>query len=56
MARNFFIRGCVEIPVIGGNGSFTRGRMGLALARASFERALVLHDQDIIENEPPRFG
>jgi hypothetical protein len=53
--EEFFIRGCVEIPVIGRQTSFIWG-VWASLSRESFERAVALHDQDIIENEPPRFG
>jgi hypothetical protein len=53
--EHFFIRACVEIPVNGRDGAFICG-VWASLSQESFECAVALHDQDIIENEPPRLG
>lgn len=51
----FFLRGVVEIPIIGLNDSFRWGAW-VAVSKEGFKRALDLWTADVIEDEPPMFG
>jgi hypothetical protein len=53
--RHFFIRGYVEIPIIGHSGVLAWGVWSL-LSKESLRRALELFETDPDENEPPRLG
>ena len=53
--EHFFIRGCLEIPVIDGNGPFAWG-VWASLSHASFERTVEIWEQKGRESEPPFFG
>lgn len=51
----FFIRGCIEIPIIGEDKYFVWG-VWCSLSEKSFERVQELWDVEEVENEPPFFG
>lgn len=51
----FFIRGCLEIPIIGEDDHFIWG-VWCSLSRKSYDRVLELWDAENVENEPPFFG
>ena len=51
----FFIRGCIEIPIIEEDNYFVWG-VWCSLSRKSFERVMELWDAENVENEPPFFG
>jgi len=53
--RHFFIRGCLEIPVLDGPGPFT-WIIWSSLSKKNFTRARELWDIEGRENEPPYFG
>ena len=53
--KDIFVRGCLEIPVIGLQDSFVWG-VWTSVSRESFERILELWEAPAIENEPPKFG
>jgi hypothetical protein len=50
-----FIRGCLEIPIIGHDDKFVWG-VWTSVSEASMKRIVELWDASVIENEPPRFG
>ena len=50
-----FIRGCLEIPIIGMDEVFVWG-VWVSLSEASMRRAAELWNAEVIEDEPPRFG
>ena len=52
---HFFIRGCLEIPVVDGSGPFVWG-VWASLSKDNFKRAMELWDTPGRENEPPYFG
>jgi hypothetical protein len=54
-AKEFFIRGCLEIPVTDGPRPFVWG-VWVSLSEKSFKRVLELWDYDGREQEPPYFG
>jgi hypothetical protein len=54
--EHFFIRGVVEIPVIGGDEPVFAWNVWSSLSRESFERASELWDSPERVNEPPAFG
>jgi hypothetical protein len=51
----FFIRGCLEIPILDGEDFFAWG-VWCSLSEKSFKRVIELWDAEDIENEPPFFG
>ncbi|MGO9114045.1 MAG: DUF2199 domain-containing protein [Thermoguttaceae bacterium] len=53
--KEFYIRGCLEIPVIDGPKRFAWG-VWVSLSETSFKRYMELWDYDGREKEPPFFG
>lgn len=53
--KYFFIRGCIEIPIIDGEGTFTWG-VWVTLSKDNFIRANEIWNDIDRENEPPYFG
>ncbi len=53
--KHFFIRGCLEIPVLDGTGPFIWG-VWTSISQKNFTRYLELQDAEPCENEPPYFG
>jgi hypothetical protein len=53
--EHHFIRGCLELPIIGSDEKLVFG-MWVSLSEGSMRRAAELWDVDAIEREPPRFG
>jgi hypothetical protein len=53
--RHFFVRGCIEIPIVDQEEKFVWG-VWVSQSRESFGRALDLFHTPVIENEPPHFG
>lgn len=51
----FFVRGCLDIPIIASPEPFVWG-VWISLAKPNFERILELWDAEIRANEPPMFG
>jgi hypothetical protein len=52
---DFFVRGCLEIPVLGQEESLIWG-IWVSLSQPNFERYLQLRDQPEAVHEPPYFG
>ncbi|HUJ96628.1 MAG TPA: DUF2199 domain-containing protein [Stellaceae bacterium] len=50
-----FVRGCVEIPVVGTDTSYIWG-VWVSVSEQSFHRILELWDAPDVENEPSKFG
>lgn len=53
--RDIFVRGCVEIPIIGQEELFIWG-VWTSVSEASFQRIRELWSGPVSEDEPPRFG
>ena len=53
--REFYLRGCLEIPVQDGPRSFAWG-VWVSLSEQSFHRVMELWDDDGRDKEPPFFG
>src|SRR5689334_1484606 len=53
--REYFIRGCLEIPVHGGPGPLVYG-VWTSLSEKSFRRARELGRGPVPQDEPPWFG
>jgi hypothetical protein len=53
--EDIFIRGCLEIPIIGKDDKFVWG-VWTSVSRKSFERISELWAAPVIANEPPKFG
>jgi hypothetical protein len=53
--RDFFVRGCLEIPIIGRDDRFVWG-MWVSVSETNFHRILDLWSASDAENEPPMFG
>jgi hypothetical protein len=53
--RDIFLRGVIEIPIIGIDECFRWGAW-VSLSEESFGRVLDLWTAEVIENEPPKFG
>jgi hypothetical protein len=53
--KDIFIRGCLELPIIGSSAIFIWG-VWVSVSRESFDRIVELWDASTIENEPPKFG
>ena len=53
--RQIFIRGCLEIPIIGHDELFVWG-VWVSVSEQSFARILELWDAPVGEDEPARFG
>ena len=53
--RDFFVRGCLEIPIIGRDDRFVWG-MWVSVSETNFHRILDLWTAPDAENEPPMFG
>ncbi len=51
----FFIRGCIEIPILEMDDYFVWG-VWCSLSEKSFNRVMELSDAEDVENEPPFFG
>lgn len=51
----FFIRGCLEIPVVDGNQPFVWG-VWVSLSQQNFARVAEIWEQPDRESEPPMFG
>ncbi|MBJ6612786.1 DUF2199 domain-containing protein [Streptomyces sp. I4(2020)] len=54
-AEHYFVKGLVEIPVLGTDDVFSWG-VWVSLSRANFSRAADMWDQPGRENEEPYFG
>jgi hypothetical protein len=52
---DIFVRGVVEIPIIGLNDHFRWGAW-TSVSPDSFKRILELWNAPVVENEPPKFG
>jgi hypothetical protein len=53
--KEFFIRGCLEIPILGCDDPFVWG-VWVSVSEASFARVGELWDVDVRDHEPPLFG
>jgi len=53
--QHYFVRGCIEIPVLDGVGPFIWG-VWVSLSEKSFERMSELWESPDREGEPPHFG
>jgi|HubBroStandDraft_1064217.scaffolds.fasta_scaffold51057_2 hypothetical protein len=53
--RDIFIRGVIEIPVIGLDDRFAWG-VWVSVSKLSYARIRELWDAPVIKDEPPRFG
>jgi hypothetical protein len=53
--EEFYLRGCLDIPILGSNEVFIWG-VWVSLSRASFVRVNELWNVDVSDNEPPLFG
>jgi hypothetical protein len=53
--REHYVRGCLEIPVIGSPEPFVWG-VWASVSEASLKRILELWNAPDVEGEPPRFG
>ena len=53
--KDIFVRGCIEIPIIGTNERFVWG-VWVSVSRDSFKRIVELWNADVIESESPKFG
>jgi len=53
--RDIFIRGCLDIPIIGQNECFSWG-VWVSVSKASFARIHELWDSPDVDDEPPKFG
>jgi hypothetical protein len=53
--NSIFVRGCLEIPVLGSDERFIWG-LWASVSKQSFQRILDLWQATIIEDEPPIFG
>ena len=53
--KEFYVRGCLEIPVVDGPDSFVWG-VWTSLSMQSFKRMFELWESPEGENEPPFFG
>jgi hypothetical protein len=53
--KDIFVRGCLEIPIIGRDDKFIWG-VWVSVSKESFDRILELWTAPVIKNEPPRFG
>ncbi|MCT9089644.1 DUF2199 domain-containing protein [Streptomyces sp. ASQP_92] len=54
-AQHYFVKGMIEIPVIGGDETFSWG-VWVSISRDSFSRAADLWDTPGRESEKPSFG
>jgi len=52
--KDFFVRGCVEIPIVGQDERFVWG-VWVSLSESNFKRVLDLWSSNV-EHEPPMFG
>ena len=53
--KDIFVRGCLEIPIIGKNDRFSWG-VWVSVSRESYARIVELWNAPVIEDEPPKFG
>lgn len=53
--EHFFIRGCLELPVLDGKQPFIWG-VWASLSKSSFQRCFEMWEQEGRESEPPFFG
>ncbi|MFI5014717.1 MAG: DUF2199 domain-containing protein [Hyphomicrobiales bacterium] len=53
--RDFFIRGCLEIPIVDSAQKFVWG-LWVSVSETSFLRVMDLWDAPSVEDEPPLFG
>ena len=54
-SRTFFVRGCVEIPVLNEEDPFI-WNIWVSLSEENFHRMINLWESDEREHEPPYFG
>lgn len=54
-AKEFYIRGCLELPVVDSPNTFVWG-VWVSLSENSYKRVIELWDNDGREKEPPFFG
>lgn len=52
---DLFVRGCLEIPIIGRDDLFVWGAW-VSVSRKSFKRILELWTAEDLDDEPPKFG
>src|SRR5215469_4754934 len=52
---DLFVRGCLEIPIIGRDDHFVWGAW-VSVSRESFKRILELWTAEDLDDEPPKFG
>ncbi|SHN79292.1 DUF2199 domain-containing protein [Bradyrhizobium erythrophlei] len=53
--KDIFVRGCLEIPILGQDDHFVWG-VWVSVSTTSFDRIVELWNAPVIENEPPKFG
>lgn len=53
--KDLFVRGCLEIPIIGHDDCFSWG-VWVSVSKESFVRIHELWDSSDVEDEPPKFG
>jgi len=53
--KEFYVRGCLEIPVIGSDQPFVWG-VWVSVSKASWDRILELWQAEDVSDEPPRFA
>jgi hypothetical protein len=53
--KDFFVRGLIEVPIIGSGGAFRWG-VWVSLSEKNFNRMMELWDDPKIVEEPPYFG
>jgi hypothetical protein len=53
--QQFFVRGCLEVPIIDYSTAFVWG-IWISVAKPSFRRVLDLWNAEVRESEPPLFG
>lgn len=53
--KDIFVRGCIEIPILGLNENFIWG-VWVSVSKESFGRIIELWNSPAIKNEAPKFG
>ncbi len=53
--RQFFVRGCLDVPIVGREEFFSWG-VWVSVSKRSFDRILELWDTEFRDDEPPMFG
>lgn len=54
-SKDIFVRGCLEIPIIGRDDCFVWG-VWVSVSENSFARIVELWEAETIDSEPPKFG